>query len=99
MNTIRPDSDYSSDEGGGEEEEGSDPGGGVKSRDRTNKRDTSAAKLAQIHREQVSAFRRRMGIRLSDNNRHDQSVPDPLSSFDELNSNASPPACVGWLSI
>mmetsp|Transcript_17324 Transcript_17324/g.37541 ORF Transcript_17324/g.37541 Transcript_17324/m.37541 type:complete len:570 (+) Transcript_17324:2758-4467(+) len=39
-----------------------------------------------------------MGIRLSDNNRHDRSVPDPLSSFDELNSNASPPACVGWLS-
>ena len=71
---------------------------GLKSRNRTNKRDTSAAKLAHIHREEVSAFRRRMGIRLSDNNRHDASVPDPLSSFDELNKSDSTPPCVSWLS-
>ena len=71
---------------------------GLKSRDRTNKRDTSAAKLAHIHREEVSAFRRRMGIRLSDNNRHDGSIPDPLSSFDELNKSDATPPCVSWLS-
>lgn len=52
------------------------------SRDRTGKRDTSEAKLQQVHREQISAFRRSMSIRLA--NKHDPDVPDPLSSFDEL---------------
>jgi len=94
-------SDYSSSE---DEYSGSkrtkSKGRGLKSRDRTNKRDMSAGKLAQVHREQVSAFRRRMGIRLSDGNRHDQSVPDPISSFDDLNASSatSPAPCVAWLS-
>jgi ATP-dependent RNA helicase DDX52/ROK1 len=52
------------------------------SRDRTGKRDTSEAKLQQVHRENIAAFRRSMTIRLA--NRHDHDVPDPLSSFDEL---------------
>jgi ATP-dependent RNA helicase DDX52/ROK1 len=52
------------------------------SRDRTGKRDTSVVKQHQVHREQVSAFRRSMNIRLG--NKHDPGVPDPLSSFDEL---------------
>jgi ATP-dependent RNA helicase DDX52/ROK1 len=52
------------------------------SRDRTGKRDTSDAKQRQIEREQVNAFRRSMNIRLAD--KHDPNVPDPLSSFREL---------------
>jgi len=39
-----------------------------------------------------------MGIRLSDNNRHDASVPDPLSSFDELSKSDVAPPCISWLS-
>ena len=94
---VHSDSDgYSSDEDGNAGQKRGKSG--LKSRDRTNKRDTSAAKLAHIHREEVSAFRRRMGIRLSDNNRHDASVPDPLSSFDELNKSDTIPPCVSWLS-
>ena len=54
----------------------------VASRDRTGKRDTSEAKQQQIHREQIAAFRRSMSIRLA--NKHDPDVPDPMSSFDEL---------------
>jgi hypothetical protein len=41
----------------------------------------SAEKLELIHREEVSAFRRRLGIKLSSDNRHDEAVPDPISSF------------------
>ena len=52
------------------------------SRDRTGKRDTSAEKQEQVHREQVAAFRRSMGIKIS--NKDDQSVPDPISSFSEM---------------
>lgn len=52
------------------------------SRDRTGKRDISEAKQQQIHREQIAAFRRSMNIRLG--NKHDPDVPDPLSSFAEL---------------
>ena len=59
---------------------------GEASRDRTGKRDTSEAKQQQIHREQIAAFRRSMNIRLA--NKHDPDVPDPLSSFVELD----PPA-------
>jgi ATP-dependent RNA helicase DDX52/ROK1 len=54
----------------------------IASRDRTGKRDTSEAKLEQIHRENIAAFRRSMAIRLA--SKHDHDVPDPLSSFDEL---------------
>jgi len=56
----------------------------LKSRDRTGKRDTSAAKLAQVHREQVAAFRRAMNIQLAAHNKHDPHTPDPISSFAEL---------------
>lgn len=52
------------------------------SRDRTGKRDTSEAKLQQVHKERIAAFRRSMSIRLA--NKHDHDVPDPLSSFGEL---------------
>lgn len=45
------------------------------------KKHHTAEKLAQIHREEIAAFRRRMGIRLSDDNRHDASIPDPVWSF------------------
>jgi ATP-dependent RNA helicase DDX52/ROK1 len=59
---------------------------GIHSRDRTGKRDTSDAKLAQIQREEVAAFRRSMTIRVA--NKHDPKLPDPVSSFGEL----SPPS-------
>jgi len=49
------------------------------------KKQHSAKKLAQIHREEISAFRRKMGIRLSAENKHEVmasgSIPDPISSF------------------
>lgn len=52
------------------------------SRDRTGKRDTSDEKLKQIHKEQIAAFRRSMAIRVG--NKHDPQLPDPISSFHEL---------------
>ena len=65
------------------EENGEDHADGKEtSRDRTGKRDTSEAKQEQLHREQIAAFRRSMNIRLAD--KHDPDVPDPLSSFAEL---------------
>jgi ATP-dependent RNA helicase DDX52/ROK1 len=54
------------------------------SRDRTGKRDTSDEKLAQVHREQVAAFRRCLNIRLGPQNKHDYEIPDPISSFGEI---------------
>ena len=56
--------------------------GAIASRDRTGKRDTSEEKQRQIHREQISAFRRAMGIKIS--NRDDPSIPDPISTFTEI---------------
>lgn len=53
----------------------------IKSRDRTGKRDTSQAKLEQVHKEQITAFRRSMNIKLA--NKQDD-IPDPISSFQEL---------------
>jgi len=50
------------------------------------KKQHSAKKLAQIHREEIAAFRRRMGIKLSNDNKHEValgSIPDPISSFDD----------------
>ena len=46
----------------------------------------SASKLAKIRREEVASFRRRMGIRLSAENKSEPpgSVPDPVTSFDDL---------------
>jgi len=52
------------------------------SRDRTGKRDMSDEKRLQIHKEQVAAFRRSMNIRVA--NKHDPDLPDPISSFREL---------------
>lgn len=54
----------------------------ISSRDRTGKRDRTEEKLQQIHREEIAAFRRSMSIRLA--NKHDPDVPDPQSSFDEI---------------
>jgi len=60
--------------------------------DKTNKKKRqkkqhSAQKLAQIHQEEINAFRRRMGIRLSTDNKHEiESIPDPISSFKEWKS-------------
>ena len=48
-----------------------------------SKKQHSAEKLEQIHKEEVAAFRRRMGIKLSSDNKHDEAVPDPISSFKE----------------
>jgi len=48
------------------------------------KKQHSAQKLAQIHQEEINAFRRRMGIRLSSDNKHEiEMIPDPISSFKE----------------
>ncbi len=48
------------------------------------KKQHSAKKLAQIHQEEINAFRRRMGIRLSSDNKHEiETIPDPISSFRE----------------
>jgi len=48
------------------------------------KKQHSAQKLAQIHQEEINAFRRRMGIRLSSDNKHEiEMIPDPISSFRE----------------
>ncbi|KAL7467226.1 hypothetical protein ACHAXS_007537, partial [Conticribra weissflogii] len=46
-----------------------------------NNKHHSKEKPAQIHREEIASFRRRVGIRLSHDNRHDVSIPDPISSF------------------
>ena len=52
------------------------------SRDRTGKRDVSEEKLAQVHKEQIAAFRRSMAIRVG--NKHDPQLPDPISTFSDL---------------
>lgn len=46
-----------------------------------SKKHHSAEKLEQIHKEEIAAFRRRMGIKLSSDNKHDDAVSDPISSF------------------
>ncbi|KAL3945441.1 MAG: hypothetical protein SGBAC_000494 [Bacillariaceae sp.] len=53
------------------------------SRDRTGKRDTSEKKQKQIHKEQISAFRKSMSIRVA--NKHDPDLPDPMPSFSDMN--------------
>jgi ATP-dependent RNA helicase DDX52/ROK1 len=53
------------------------------SRDRTGKRDLTDAKRDQVHREQVLAFRKSMGIRVA-HHQHETDLPDPLASFKEL---------------
>jgi ATP-dependent RNA helicase DDX52/ROK1 len=55
----------------------------------SSKKDHSTSKLKHIHKEQINAFRNRVGIGLSHKNKHDDQIPDPISSFADL----SPP---GW---
>ncbi|KAK1732946.1 ATP-dependent RNA helicase [Skeletonema marinoi] len=81
-NAAAPDSDEDSD---GNSHDGSDddeqPTTNKKKRP---KKQHSAEKLAQIHQEEINAFRRRMGIRLSSDNKHEiELIPDPISSFRE----------------
>jgi len=47
------------------------------------KKQHSTKKLKQIHNEEIAAFRRRMGIRISNDNKHEMNVNllDPISSF------------------
>mmetsp|Transcript_10568 Transcript_10568/g.11655 ORF Transcript_10568/g.11655 Transcript_10568/m.11655 type:complete len:607 (-) Transcript_10568:195-2015(-) len=52
--------------------------------DGKNKKKHSQSKLMHIHREEIAAFRNRMSIHLSQSNRHDHIIPDPISSFNEL---------------
>ena len=57
---------------------------GVKPKKKRQKKQHSAKKLAHIHTEEIAAFRRRMGIRLSTDNKHEitlGTLPDPISSF------------------
>lgn len=82
--------DASIDSDGGSGDEGSDEShdaeGAAPPRTKRPRKRHSAAKLDQIRREEVAAFRRRMGIRLSSDNRREValgSMPDPISSFDD----------------
>jgi len=54
----------------------------------SSKKTHSESKQKHIHQEQINAFRNRLGISLSHKNKHDSSIPDPISSFAEL----EPPA-------
>ena len=46
------------------------------------KQQHTTKKLKQIHNEEIAAFRRRMGIRISNDNKHEMNVNlDPISSF------------------
>jgi len=49
-----------------------------------NKKNHSPSKLRQIHHEEIAAFRNKLGIHLSQSNRHDMTIPDPISAFSEL---------------
>ncbi len=51
---------------------------------RTTSDHHSPSKLRQIHHEEIAAFRNKLGIHLSQTNRHDMTIPDPISSFGEL---------------
>jgi len=50
----------------------------------TDKKEFSAEKRIQIHRENMAAFRNSMAIKVSQDNRHDPNLPDPISSFSHL---------------
>jgi len=54
----------------------------------TTKKNHSPSKQQEIHKEQINAFRNRIGIKLSQKCRHDSTIPDPITSFREL----EPPA-------
>jgi Superfamily II DNA and RNA helicases len=44
----------------------------------------STEKEKQIHREQINAFRNRIGIVLSQKCKHDATIPDPITSFQDI---------------
>ena len=55
-------------------------------KERPAKKLHSAAKLAQVRREEMAAFRRRMGIRISEDNRREVdagTMPDAVPSFED----------------
>lgn len=52
----------------------------------SEKKNHSESKLKHIQKEQINAFRNRVGIHLSQSNKHDATIPDPISAFDELES-------------
>jgi ATP-dependent RNA helicase DDX52/ROK1 len=54
----------------------------------SSEKDHSASKQKHIHQEQINAFRNRVGISLSHKNKHDATIPDPISAFADL----APPA-------
>ena len=66
----------------------------MKSRDRTGKRDTSEAKLQQVHIEEIAAFRRSMNIKLRYNKSYYDvtNIADPISSFHEI-------SCPPWWNV
>lgn len=47
-------------------------------------KDHSEDKLKHIHREKIASFRNKVGIQISNENKHDPSVPDPISAFSEI---------------
>jgi len=51
----------------------------------------SDRKIKQIHQEEVAAFRNKLRIYLSKSNRHDVSIPDPITSFGDM-------VCPSWWS-
>jgi ATP-dependent RNA helicase DDX52/ROK1 len=63
-----------------QEDEGA-PAVSMKSRDKTGKRDMSDTKRQAVQREQMSAFRRSMKIKLNENG---ENVADAISTFDEI---------------
>ena len=58
------------------------------------KKQHSTKKLKQIHNEEIAAFRRRMGIRISNDNKHEMNVNllDPISRFSNWK-------CPSWWSM
>jgi len=61
---------------------------------RPKKKQHSTKKLKQIHNEEIAAFRRRMGIRISNDNKHEMNINllDPISSFSNWK-------CPSWWSM
>ena len=79
-------SDDSTDSESNEVKNGDDSGGARKKR-KTKRH--SEAKIRQIHQEEVAAFRNKLKIYLSNSNRHDVSIPDPITNFSDI-------VCPSW---
>ena len=67
----------------------SSPTNTLKSRDRTGKRDLSKEKRLQVHKEQMTAFRRSVCIRLATHHKHEQGIPDAVPTFADV-------GCPSW---